>query len=664
MFESPFSGEFKNKKVKLAFKEDIEPHEILLDKLAQKKEEELGISEKKFEVPLLKKILEGFLIFAFILILILFAKTLQLQIIQKDKFLALAEENKFIFYQIQAARGVIYDRNFNQLVSNLPSFDLVCKKSDLPEEEAERIKVLQEISQITKKNLDELEEKIKECQDPIAENLDHQTLIILETKIGQLPGFRIIQNPIRKYRDGENFSHLIGFTGKIRAEELKAESEFYSITDYIGRDGIEKSYEEILRKNPGKLKVERDALGNIISKEIIQLPESGKSLVLWLDSELQKKIIEELEKKLQGLGLEKAAAVALDPKTGGVMSLVSLPKFDNNLFQKGADPKELKNLLDDPLKLQPLFNRAIAGQYLLGSTIKPLIASAALEEKIISANKKINDDRGFIEVPHRYESEKSTKFHDWTVHGWTDLRKAIAESCNVYFYTVGGGYGDQEGLGPSRIKKYLQLFGLGQISSIDLPIQEWATGLVPDPEWKKEYFKDFPERFWWDGDTYNLSIGQGFILATPLQVATAFLAIANGGKLFQPHVVWKIVDTSAGSVKIIEEIQPKIIGDNFIDPKNLQTVREGMRWAVTGQNSPQASAVLLNTLPVPVAAKTGTAQVDRKGCEDCYNIWITVFAPYEDPEIVLTIVLEDVKGLRSQVVVPVAKEILNWYFTK
>lgn len=652
MFVSPFKKEWKVKRPP----PDIEPHEILLDKLAQKKEEELGISEKKFEVPLLKKVLEGFFLFSIFLILILFIKTFQLQIIEAKNLLSLAEKNKFIFYQIQAARGVIYDRNFNQLVLNLPSFDLVCQKSELPTKEEEKNRVLKEISQIIKKDFVELAEKIKDCQEPIEENLSHQTLLILETKIKELPGFKIVQNPIRKYNDGENFSHIIGYTGKIRQEELKDNPEFYSLQDYVGRAGLEKSYEEILRRNPGQLRVERDARGNIISQEIIKLPESGKSLVLWLDSELQKKIITELEKKLQELNLKKAVAVAIDPRTGGVLSLISLPKFDNNLFQKGVNPLARQKLLDDPLN--PLLNRAIAGQYLIGSTIKPFIALAALEEKIISPNKIINDDKGKIEISHRYDPKITYTFKDWAIHGPTDMRKAIAESCNVYFYTIGGGYGNQEGLGPSRIKKYLQLFGWGEKPKIDLPIPEYATGLLPDPQWKKEKIGES----WWDGDTYHYAIGQGYISVTPLQVATAYSAIANGGKLLEPQVVWKIVDSEKN---LIEELKPKIIRENFISPENLRIVREGMRWAVTGQNSPQASAVLLNSLPVSAAAKTGTAQVFRRGCENCYNIWISVFAPYEDPEIVLTLMLEDVRGLPAgQVVVPLAKEILNWYFTR
>jgi len=636
----------KNKKIKFDFKNDIEPHEVLLDSLAKKREAELGLSEKKLEVPLLKKILQGLLIFSFILILILFGKTIQLQVVEGKNLSALSEKNKFIIHQIQAERGVIYDKNLNQLVFNWPSFDLVCQNTDWEnKKEEEKDKILKEISEITKKNFEELKQKIEEGEDLIVENLDHQTLIILETKIGELPGFRIEQNPIRYYPDGRTISHLIGYTGKIKSEELKAAPEFYTISDYIGRDGLEKSYEEILRKNPGKLKIERDAQGHIISKETIQLPESGKSLVLWLDSELQKKIQEELEKEIKIVGAKGGVAVALDPKTGGVLALVSYPSIDNNLFSKRISQEEWKEIEEDPLK--PLFNRAIAGTYLTGSTIKPLIASAALEEKIISPEKKINA-QGKILVQDQWNPEKIWEYKDWAVHGWTDIRKAIAQSVNVYFYTIGGGYGDQKGLGPTKIKEYLEKFGWNQKTGIDLPGE--AEGFIPDKEWKKKTFPNDPG--WWDGDTYNLSIGQGFLQITPLEVAASFVSIANGGKLLQPQVVKEIIDSKKNP---IEEIKPKVIRENFIKPENLQIVREGMRQAVTS-----GSAIgWLDQLPVKAAAKTGTAELGK----EFYNNWVTVFAPYEDPQIVLTIIIENVKGVQTAAL-PVAKAVLEWYFAR
>jgi penicillin-binding protein 2 len=214
-----------------------------------------------------------------------------------------------------------------------------------------------------------------------------------------------------------------------------------------------------------------------------------------------------------------------------------------------------------------------------------------------------------------------------TFHGPTDLKKAIAESCNVYFYIVGGGFEERKGLGVTKIKKYLELFNLGRPTGIELLGE--AGGLIPDPEWKKRRFSDPQEKIWRDGDTYNLSIGQGFILATPLQIATAFSALVNGGKIFQPQLVQKIVDSERN---LLKEIEPKIIHELNVDPKNLEIIKEGMLQAVTGENSPQATAVLLNSLPIKVGAKTGTAEAWQRG-EKIYHTWITVFAPYENPKL-------------------------------
>jgi len=636
---------------KIKNKKDIEPQEVFLDSLARKREAELGISERKFEVPLSKKILKGFLVFVIVLLFILFAKTFQFQVLENKKFSALANENKFIIHSIRASRGVIYDSKGEQIVFNKPSFDLILDKKGLPSSDFEKIKILKDVSEIIKENLEDLEKKINEEQDQevlISKNLDHQALILLETKITELSGFRIEQNSIRYYAEGPSFAHLIGYTGKIGVKELEKNPGIYSVFDYVGIDGLEKSYEEILRKNPGKTRIERDVYGNLLSKEIISLPESGKSLVLWLDSELEKKVEEELKKILKNIRAEKAIGIALNPKTGGVIALVSIPSYDNNLFSKGSDQEALSDLLTDPQ--EPLFNLAVSGLYPTGSTIKPLIASAALEEEIISPIKKINCQGG-ITIPNKYNPEISTIKQDWRIHGWTDMRKAIAESCNVYFYTIGGGYKDQEGLGPSRIKKYLELFGWGNKTEIDLSGE--VKGLIPSPEWKKEIKKE-P---WWDGDTYNLSIGQGDIKVTALQVANAFAAIANGGTLYKPKIVKEIVDSEKN---LIEEIKPEILREGFVDPENLEIVREGMRRAVTGESSPYASSVILNSLPVSAAAKTGTAQISNP---NYFHNWVTVFAPYDDPQIVLTIVIENVKGLQSAAL-PVAKEVLEWYFSK
>lgn len=639
--------EFKTKKIKKN-KREIELQDIFLDQLVQSREKELGISEKKIEAPLSQKILQVTRILFLILIFLLLAKTIQFQVLDNKKFLLLAQQNKFIESKLRAERGVIYDQNFNQLVFNRPAFDLICQKSQLPKDQEKKIKIIKEISKIINQDFQKLAKEIENSSAisfPILKNIPYRTLILLETKIEEFPGFRIENNTVREYFQGPVLAHLLGYTGKISAPELKENPEVYSVKDWVGKSGIEKAYEDILRKKPGKLRIERDALGNRISEEIVSLPESGKSLVLWLDLELQKKIEKELRKAIQSLGAEGGAAVALDPNTGGVLALVSLPSFDNNLFsQIKKDPSALENLLKDPH--HPLFNRAISGLgYPVGSVIKPLIGVAALEEKIIFPKTTFNC-QGKIQIQDQWNPEIWHEFRDWKAHGITDIYKAIAESCNVFFYIIGGGYKEFSGLGPTKIKNWLKKFSWGNPTGIDLPGE--GSGFLPDPGWKKESLGEI----WYDGDTYHLSIGQGYISVTPLQVATAFSAIANGGKIYKPKVVQKIVDSDKN---LIKEIKPEVLNQAFISPQNLEVVRRGMREAVI-----YGSALLLNDLPVKVAAKTGTAQSITK--KDYYHHWVTVFAPYENPKIVLTILIENVKGVQFASL-PVAKEVLQWFFS-
>ncbi len=614
---------------------DIEPQEVFLDNLARKKEEEFGLSEKKFEVPLSYALIKGFAFFIFLVFLILFSITFYYNVIEKDKYNTLSTKNKFVIQSIKADRGVIYDINGKQLVYNKPSFDLILDKKELPKDNEN---ILKELSELLKTDYNQLNEKINTGERIflISENLDHEALIMLESRINDLPGFYLNYSSVRDYKDGSNYSHIIGYTGRGEGQEI------------VGIDGIEKVYEDVLRKDSGKVKIERDVYGNVLSKEIVSYPEVGDNLVLWLDSELQEKSYEALRKTLERTGSKKAVAIALNPKTGGVMALANIPSYDNNLFNKGSNQEELDRLLKNDQN--PLFNRVISGVYPTGSTIKPIVALGALEEDIISYKKYLNCS-GQISIPHKYDPDITYYFKDWAVHGMTDLRKAIAESCNVYFYTIGGGYKDQEGLGPSRLKKYTELFGWGAKTGIDLLGE--SEGFIPYPEWKKEKKGES----WFDGDTYNLSIGQGDIGVTPLQLATAYSAIANGGTLYSPRIVKEVIDSNKNLVK---EIKSEVIKSNFIDSDNLAIVREGMRWGVTGQNSPHASSTILNSLPVSAAAKTGTAETP---IDNSYHNWVGVFAPYEDPEIVLVVMIENVKDLQAAAL-PTAYEILNYYFSR
>lgn len=634
------------------FGKEIEPHEVFLDRLAQKREAEYGVSEKKFEVPLSQAKLRIFYFVFLTLVIFLFGKTLHFQIIRGEELSGLADKNKQGLYFIQPTRGVIYDSSMSQLVFNESSYDLILDIKELPYSIREESKLIAGISELISENPLELRKKIKESEFDIVlikENLDHETLILLETRIKDFPGFGVKENTVRNYQDGFQFSHLIGFTGKIGSQKYK-ESENYSVTDYVGKQGLERYYEEVLRGKPGEILVQRDALGNKVSSEVSSQPQAGESLVLWLDSGLQKKLTEVLRENMERVGSKRAAAIVLDPQTGGVLALVSLPNFNNNLFSQGISSEDFQKITGNPN--QPLFNRVVSGGYPVGSTIKPLIAASALEEGIVSPQKNVLC-QGEISVPNPYFPEKPSIFLDWKIHSWVNLRKAIAESCNVYFYILGGGYQDFKGLGVERIKKYLQLFGWGKKTEIDISSE--YSGRIPDPEWKENYFKDYQQKIWRIGDTYHLSIGQGDISVTPLQVAMAFGAVANGGTLYQPQIVKEIISSSADSSEVVKGFEPKIIREGFIGPQNLKIVREGMREGVI-----YGSSIALQGLPVKAGSKTGTAQTPR---EDTYHNWVTVLAPHEGAEIVLTVVIEDVAGMQFAAL-PVARDVLNWYFNQ
>lgn len=644
-FEFKIKKSFRRRKINNNSRHDIEPQDIFLDDLVQKKEREADNVSQKIEVPLSKRVFRLFSLVIFILIAILWGRAVYLQIFEHRELAILAERNKTRTHLIRPERGVIYDSSMKQMVFNRISFDLVFDKRDFPWESKKITDVLKRIGPIIGKDFLELKEIIQENDSLrilIAENLKHEALVLLKTKIQELPGFFLEENTIRDYVRGEYFSHVIGYMGRINREELRV-VEGYSITDYIGRAGIERFYENILRGQAGNILIKKDAFGNKLSEEIVLDSKVGNSLVLWLDMKLQEKITKELKNALERTGAERGAAIALDPRTGGVLAKVSLPNFDNNLFAQGISQEDLQEILNNPNK--PLFNRAISGDYSAGSVIKPFIAAAGLEEKVITADTEIFC-KGVIEIPHQYDSDIIFYFRDWRAHGLIDIFDAIADSSNIFFYMVGGGYRDFKGLGVRRIEKYLRHFGWGERTGIDLHLE--TQGLVPNPEWKKEQ----KGKSWFLGNTYFLSIGQQYVLASPLQVAVATTAIANNSQIFQPQIVNKIVDKQRN---LIKDIKPVVISEDFISPKNIEIVKKGMRQTVT-----DGTATMLNHLPVAVAAKTGTAQTPRPGF---YHKWITTFAPYENPEIVLTIMVENVEGIQLTTP-PVAKNVLEWYFNR
>ncbi len=588
-------------------------------------------------------------LFALAIFLLLGWRLFALQIIAGESYQKEAEGNRIRTFAMPAPRGIIYDRTGKILVRNTPSFQIVFVPADLPAAPPERAEFVHNLAEILAIDPRELEESIAEAPEDsyepriLVRNLDREKALRVDAQLAHIPGLLLTSFPIREYPETNLVAHLLGYTGKISKEEYEVRKQSgYFLTDYIGKQGVELTYEQALRGQSGQETVEVDARGRIEKVLGLEPPQPGQSIKLALDLELQKKIFEELQAAFKKLEVSKGAAVAIDPQTGRILALVSIPDFDNNLFARGISPEDFARLRDDPDK--PLFPRTIAGEYPPGSTIKPLIGIAGLEEGVIRPNQSLHCPGSLI-----YHGFRDTvwTFPDWKAHGATDLRKAIAESCDVYFYALGGGSEvyDLAGLGIDRIKYWAEIFNLNRQTGIDLPGE--AAGLIPNPAWKEEVKSEK----WYIGDTYHASIGQGDILVTPLQLAHYIAMIANGGTAYRPQVAYAFLDEATRQET---EIPPTVLAKNLAQAVNIAEVREGMRDAVR-----YGSARALADLSVAVAGKTGTAQFSGGG--DKTHAWFVCFAPFLEPQISLTILIEG-GGDGDKVAVPIAKNILQWYF--
>lgn len=570
-----------------------------------------------------------------------------LSIAKGSYYYELAEGNRIRVERLEAKRGVIYDRAGRPLVRNSANFLLYFVPADLPKDKIEQKKIIQKVSEYLGENelagitasLNKIKFGSPESYRPlfIADNIDYERAMRLYLAADNLPGVILTNKTRREYNlFSLSLSHILGYTGKINEAELTKFGQEYLPIDYLGKTGVENFWENEMKGLSGKKQIEVDALGKerkIISQESGQ---DGHNLVLSVDIELQKKLEESVAGALRKLHLNQACAVALDPNNGEILALVSLPSYNNNDFTRGLTQAEYQKIAEHPG--QPLFNRCLSGEYPSGSVIKPVVAAAALEEKIINENTSFLSVGG-IKIDQWF-------FPDWKTggHGLTNVRSAIANSVNTFFYYISGGYQDFTGLGLDRLVKYEKLFGLGAQTGIDLLGE--ASGFLPTKEWKLEAKG---ER-WYIGDTYHLAIGQGDILVTPLQVAGYTAVFANGGTLYRPHLIKQILDNQD---RLIGEIENKPIRDKAVSGKNIEIVRQGLRQTVTS-----GSAQDLQAVSVPVAGKTGTAQWSTVKPP---HAWFTGFAPYDKPKIVITILIEQ-GGEGSAIAVPIAKEVLDWYF--
>ena len=432
----------------------------------------------------------------------------------------------------------------------------------------------------------------------------------------------------RLYAPYLGLAHVVGYL----KYPLTDRSGIYYEENYRGRDGIERVYDDLLRGQNGLKLKETDVFGKIISESIIEKPQDGAPLVLSIDAKLTEVLYKSIKSLAEDRGFVGGAGVLMDVETGEILALTSYPEYDQGVLTAGADRAAINLMVNSSAK--PFLNRAIGGLYPPGSILKPIIALAALNEKLISPSKEILST-GAITVPNPYDPDKPTIFKDWKVHGWTDMREALAVSSDTYFYTIGGGYEDQKGLGITLLDNYFRNFGLTEKTGVELLGE--LLGVIPTPEWKKEKFNG---DIWRLGDTYITSIGQYGTLITPLNAARFTAAIANSGKLLRPSLI------PGGAVNPVERIIE-------FNPEDWRVVHEGMRGSVT-----YGTSLGLNVPYVDAAAKTGTAQI---GSANLYvHSWSVGYFPFDHPKYAWAVVMEKGPSKNLFGATSVVRQLFDW----
>ena len=590
-------------------------------------EEALGKTERP-------KVLWGYLL-AILFLVILGGRLFLLQVREGFVNLKLAEGNRLKNLPIAAPRGAIVDINGKPLVENIPAYQLVFQRSKTKN----IVGYDQEVFDIIGIKREDLINTVKSNKDVtdlivLKDKLPRDEAILLKSRLAKYDDFDVAPSYSRQYIE-QSLSHVLGYTGKVSKDDLEKKSQVIT-NGTSGKTGVEKTYDDYLQGIPGYRRAEVDSSGRVVRLLSQVEPQPGSTLQTTIDLDLQKVVTEALRKKTDELGT-KGVVIALDPRDGSIRALVSLPYYDNTQLSSGISQDDYQNLIKDPNL--PMFDRAIAGSYPSGSSIKPFIATTALQDGVI------NDSLAFDTPPEIVIGQ--WHYPDWKDHGMTDIRRAIAESNNVFFFSIGGGWGPiKTGLGVDRIDQGLEKFGFGKPTGIDL-IGE-VRGFLPTQEWKKETTGEN----WFIGDTYNLSVGQGGLLVTPIQEAIATAAIANGGTLYKPHSVSRITESAGDLIREFKD-NDNLIKKDIFSGNNINVVREGMRMTIT-EGSARS---VFGDYPLSVAGKTGTAQFGNEGKT---HAWFTSFAPYDDPKIEITVLVEG-GGEGNVVAAPIAKEIYDWW---
>lgn len=569
-------------------------------------------------------------LFIFFIILIFFISLLRLshlQIFKGEYYSKLSEQNRLRIIKIPAPRGIIYDRNGIPLVENMPSFSV-----SLSPEYAESVN-LNTLSNILNMTKEELEKKIQKKTESqfipirIKEDLSFKEIAMLEARKTDIPGLIIDIEMKRHYIYDKATSHIIGYLGKITESQIKNNPSLQDLPSYfkVGQTGLEYQYDDLLRGKPGEKIVEIDALGRELRLIKETPPVKGSDIYLTIDAFLQESAYKALEN-------QNGAFVAIKPDTGEILAMISTPSFDSNMFVEGVPTKYWAELINNPSN--PLLNKATQGLYPPGSTFKIITALAGLEERLISPDKILVNCRGGINLGQ-------WTFGCWKKegHGNVNLKKALTESCDVYFYELG------KMLGIEKMANYAKKLGLGEITGFSL---EEKGGLVPDENWKVKTLKTS----WFLGDTFNTSIGQGFLKVTPLQMAMVMATFVNGGLKYKP--------------RILRDSKPEVINLGFQNG-NLEIIKEAL---VSVVNDPTGTASGAKSSLIKFGGKTGTVQVVSKKVREKvfrknieHHAWFIGFAPVNKPEIAFSVIVEHGGG-GGAVAAPVAKNALEGYILK
>lgn len=575
-----------------------------------------------------------------------------LQAVKGAEYTTQAEGNRIRLFPVLPPRGTLFDRNGNIIAEGEMRYQVLFDNT-MSEEPEETVTRLSDILSIDFQQQETLLKKIaqRDQKGPVLveANLPWEKIAKIEVNAPLLPGVHIAAPEIRYYPYGEVTSHITGYTGVVSQNDIK-DSPLYKHPDFrIGKTGVEKTMEERLQGVAGVKQMEVNARGAFVRELAYDSGVSGENLTLTIDVELQKFVMEQLSGK-GGLYNEGASAVVVDVFSGDVIAMGSVPTFDANQFVEGVKADYWQSLLNNPDS--PLTNKAVSMHYPPGSTFKTLVAIAALEEGIITKDKKIYCP-GYYEMGNR-------RFHCWERrgHGHLNLAESLAQSCNVYYYKIA------RELGVEKIAEMAHRFGLGQQTGIELPSER--SGLVPDKDWKRRTMNDS----WYIGETLNTGIGQGYLLVTPLQMAVMAARIASGGKRIEPRLV---IDSSSDSYEMValdtgEKILLPSIRRDFpymnISRDHIESVKEGMSMAVNNSRG----LVYPNRIQeshYAMAGKTGTAQVisDKtfkftpKNKEERYHALFIGYAPIDSPRYAVSVVVEH-GGYGSSIAAPIGKEIL------